>query len=59
MNRPTNDPRLLADQYREKTSRMVVFNMTQRQCSKCRQRRSSGRFIEGSDVCADCRRRAA
>jgi hypothetical protein len=59
MKRPTNDPRLLADQYRERTSRMVVFNMAQRQCKgPCKQRRSVARFIEGGDVCFDCRRRA-
>jgi hypothetical protein len=55
---PTADPRLQAEQFRERTSRMVPFNFAQRQCSACKQRRSAGRFIEGSDVCFDCRRRA-
>jgi hypothetical protein len=58
MSAPTLDPRLLTDQYRAKTARMVMFNLSQRQCSQCRRRRSPGRFLAGGDVCFDCRRRA-
>lgn len=58
MNNPaTNDPRLLSDQFRERTARMVMFNLSQRNCSNCKKRRSTGRFLAGGDVCFDCRRR--
>lgn len=56
---PVRDPRLLTDQFRERTAKMVMFNYSQRNCSGCRKRRSIGQFAAGSTVCMQCVRRAA
>lgn len=59
MNPATSDPRLRTDLFRETTSRMVMFNYSQRQCKgPCKRRRSVAQFIADSELCAQCRRRA-
>ena len=44
--------------YRARTATIKHYNIAQKTCSACKQRRSVAQFAPGDDLCSKCRRRA-